>query len=227
MLISGFCLKNVPVIDRVFLLDPLWSSRLRTLALVVILLRAGLGLDPHSLRRLSFTVLRLAFLPCLVETLVLVLITHYLLHLPVVWGFILGFVLAAVSPAVVVPSMIWCQESGYGVEQGIPTLVIAAASVDDVLAITGFSVALGIAFDSGANLGFTIARGPLEVVIGVGYGFLVGVLAWFVPHNDAASHNNDAASPPHYGTKPGHFETSKIHFPTSEGVSEVSEQANE
>ena len=63
---------------------------------------------------------------------------------------------------------------------GIPTLVIAAASIDDVLAITGFSVALGIAFDSGANLAFTIIRGPLEVVIGVGYGFFVGVLAWLV-----------------------------------------------
>ena len=118
MLISGFCLKNIPGINLVFLLDPTWSSKLRTIALVVILLRAGLGLDPQSLRRLSFTVIRLAFLPCLVETLVIVLVTHYLLDLPVVWGFILGFVLAAVSPAVVVPSMIWCQEQRLGITKG-------------------------------------------------------------------------------------------------------------
>ena len=186
MLISGFCLKNIPGINQVFLLDPLWSSRLRTLALVVILLRAGIGLDPAALKRLSFTVVRLAFAPCLVETLVIVLVTHFFLDLPVVWGFVLGFVLAAVSPAVVVPSMIWCQEERLGLVKGIPTLVIAAASIDDVLAITGFSVALGIAFDSGANLAFTIIRGPLEVIIGVGYGFVVGVVAWFVPHQDGS-----------------------------------------
>ena len=194
MLISGFCLKNIPGINEVFILDPSWSSRLRTLALVVILLRAGLGLDPHSLRRLSFTVIRLAFIPCLVETLVIVLVTHYFLGLPVVWGFILGFVLAAVSPAVVVPSMIWCQEERLGILKGIPTLVIAAASIDDVLAITGFSVALGIAFDSGANLAFTIVRGPLEVIIGVGYGFLVGVIAWYIPHNEGADGSGSSSS---------------------------------
>ena len=59
------------------------------------------------------------------------------------------FVLAAVSPAVVVPCMLHLNEKGYGVDKGIPTLVIAAASVDDVLAISGFGVVLGIAFSSG------------------------------------------------------------------------------
>lgn len=59
------------------------------------------------------------------------------------------FVLAAVSPAVVVPSLLSLQERGYGVNKGIPTLVIAAASVDDVLAITGFGVVLSIAFSTG------------------------------------------------------------------------------
>ena len=68
---------------------------------------------------------------------------------PWLWGFLLGFVLAAVSPAVVVPSLLELQEKGYGVSKGIPTLVIAAASVDDVLAISGFSILLGLAFQGG------------------------------------------------------------------------------
>lgn len=59
------------------------------------------------------------------------------------------FVLAAVSPAVVVPSLLGLSDRGYGIDKGIPTLVIAAASVDDVLAITGFGVSLGIAFSTG------------------------------------------------------------------------------
>ena len=66
-----------------------------------------------------------------------------LIGFSLIWGFILGFVLAAVSPAVVVPSLIALQEKGLGVEQGIPSLVIAAASLDDIFAILGFSLALG------------------------------------------------------------------------------------
>lgn len=67
-----------------------------------------------------------------------------------------SFVLAAVSPAVVVPSMLSLHEKGYGVDKGIPTLVIAAASVDDVLAISGFGVTLGIAFSKGLYLSHEI-----------------------------------------------------------------------
>jgi len=185
MLVAGFCLKNIPGLKDVFGMDASWSSLIRTMALVVILARAGMGLDPAALKRLSFTVIRLAFTPCLVETGVIVLVTHFLLGFPIVWGSILGFVLAAVSPAVVVPSMIWCQEQRLGVSKGIPTLVIAAASVDDVLAITGFSVALGIAFDSGESLTFVVLRGPLEVLIGVTYGILTGCLAWYIPEKDS------------------------------------------
>ena len=66
--------------------------------------------------------------------------------------------LAAVSPAVVVPCMLGLSEKGYGVDKGIPTLVIAAASVDDVLAISGFGVVLGITFSSGNNFPFLTGK---------------------------------------------------------------------
>ena len=100
-------------------------------------------------------VIRLAFTPCLVETVVIGISTRILFkyaldyEFPWLWGFLLGFILAAVSPAVVVPSLLELQEKGYGVAKGIPTLVIAAASVDDVLAISGFSILLGLAFQGG------------------------------------------------------------------------------
>ena len=83
-------------------------------------------------------VIRLAFTPCLVETIIVGISSRILFkyalqyEFPWLWGFLLGFVLAAVSPAVVVPSLLELQEKGYGVSKGIPTLVIAAASVDDV-----------------------------------------------------------------------------------------------
>ena len=102
-------------------------------------------------------VIRLAFTPCLVETVVIGISSRVLFkyaldyEFPWLWGFLLGFILAAVSPAVVVPSLLELQEKGYGVSKGIPTLVIAAASVDDVLAISGFSILLGLAFQGGVS----------------------------------------------------------------------------
>ena len=115
----------------------------RNVALVVILTRAGLGLDPVALKKLSWGVVRLAFLPCLVEAVTVAVASYLILGFPIAWGFMLGFVLAAVSPAVVVPSMLSLQHKGLGVAQGIPTLVIAAASIDDVLALSGFGVVVG------------------------------------------------------------------------------------
>ena len=94
-------------------------------------------------------------MPCLVETIIVGIAARIIFkyvvgyEFPWLWGFLLGFVLAAVSPAVVVPSLLELQDKCLGVAKGIPTLVIAAASVDDVLAISGFSILLGLAFQGG------------------------------------------------------------------------------
>ncbi|KAG1694103.1 Sodium/hydrogen exchanger 9B2 [Nymphon striatum] len=181
MLLVGFLLRNVPHINVAANLNPQWASALRSIALVVILIRAGLGLDPQALKQLSLVCLRLAFTPCLVETIVVAVSSHLVLGLPWLWGFMLGFVLSAVSPAVVVPSMISIQEKGLGCAKGIPTLIIAAASVDDVLAISGFGIVLGITFTEG-SLGWTIAKGPIEVLIGLAYGIFLGVTLWVIPY---------------------------------------------
>ncbi|XP_064601506.1 sodium/hydrogen exchanger 9B2-like [Liolophura sinensis] len=183
MLIAGCLLRNVPKVNIGKDIDNTWSTVLRSVALTVILLRAGLGLDPKALKKLSFVVIRLAFLPCLAECLTAAIASHLLLDFPWEWGFMLGFVLAAVSPAVVVPSLLSLQERGYGMDKGIPTLVIAAASVDDVLAITGFGVVLAIAFSTG-DLVLTIFKGPLEALLGVVYGIVLGVIAWYIPHKE-------------------------------------------
>ena len=111
MLLVGIILKNVPGVDVARDIHPEWASALRSVALAVILLRAGLGLDPAALRKLSAMVFRLAFSPCLAETLVVAVASHLLLDFPWTWGFMLGFVLAAVSPAVVVPCLLSLQVS--------------------------------------------------------------------------------------------------------------------
>lgn len=183
MLLTGIVIKNLPGMT----FDSYWtptSGILRGIALVVILMRAGLGLDPQALKRLSGMVFRLAFTPCLAETVTVAIASHFLLGFPWMWGFMLGFVLAAVSPAVVVPCLLGLQERGFGVDKGIPTLVIAAASVDDVLAISGFTILLGITFKPHQDLLTIIFQGPKEAIIGLLFGVIWALLAVFFPGND-------------------------------------------
>ncbi|XP_051021671.1 sodium/hydrogen exchanger 9B2 [Acomys russatus] len=183
MLLAGFLLRNVPVISENVRIQHKWSSSLRSIALSVILVRAGLGLDSKALKKLKGVCVRLAMGPCIVEACASALLSHFLMGLPWQWGFILGFVVGAVSPAVVVPSMLLLQEGGYGVEKGIPTLLMAAGSFDDILAITGFNTCLGVAFSTGSTV-FNIFRGILEVVIGVATGCFLGFFIQYFPSND-------------------------------------------
>ncbi|XP_047442665.1 sodium/hydrogen exchanger 9B2 [Mugil cephalus] len=183
MLLAGLALRNIPYITKAIVIDAHWSSSLRNIALAIILTRAGLGLDPSALRRLKAVCLRVAAGPCLMEASTDAVVSHFLLGLPWVWAFILGFVLSAVSPAVVVPSMLLLQREGLGVEKGIPTLLMAAGSFDDIIAITGFSTFLGIAFSKG-SMWMNILKGVLEVVGGIIAGLIVGLFLCFFPSND-------------------------------------------
>ncbi|KAK2899409.1 hypothetical protein Q8A73_012538 [Channa argus] len=183
MLLAGLVLRNVPYVTDAVYINSHWSAALRNIALSIILTRAGLGLDPSALRRLKAVCVRVAVGPCMVEASVIAVVSHFLLHLPWVWGFILGFVLAAVSPAVVVPSMLLLQKEGYGVEKGIPTLLMAAGSFDDILAITGFSTCLGIAFSTGSTW-MNVLKGLLEVAGGIIAGLILGLFLSFFPSKD-------------------------------------------
>ncbi|OCT99933.1 sodium/hydrogen exchanger 9B2 isoform X2 [Xenopus laevis] len=183
MLLAGFLIRNIPVITDQVQVHHKWSAALRNMALAIILVRAGLGLDSKALRKLKAVCLRLSFGPCTVESCTAAAVSHFIMGLPLTWGFMLGFVLGAVSPAVVVPSMLILQKQGFGVDKGIPTLLMAAGSFDDVLAITGFNTCLGMAFSSGSTIN-TIVRGVLEVVAGIAAGLLLGFFLHYFPSKD-------------------------------------------
>ncbi|XP_037530862.1 sodium/hydrogen exchanger 9B2 [Nematolebias whitei] len=183
MLLMGFLLRNIPVVTDGVYINFRWSASLRNIALAIILVRAGLGLDPKALKKLKAVCVRVAAGPCLMEACTAALVSHFLLGLPWVWGFILGFVLGAVSPAVVVPSMLMLQKNGYGVEQGIPTLLMAAGSFDDILNITGFTTCLGMAFSTGSTW-YNLLRGVMEVAGGMVAGILLGLLIQYFPSVD-------------------------------------------
>nr|CAD7453669.1 unnamed protein product [Timema tahoe] len=148
MLVTGIALRNVGFFHMTGIFVDLVST-LRNTAMVVILIKAGLGLDAGALRRLSLIVVRLAFIPCLAEAATVCLVSHFLLGYSWLWGLLLGFILGAVSPAVVVPSLLTLKEKGYGEDKGISTLVVAASSIDDIAAISGFGIVLSVIFSQG------------------------------------------------------------------------------
>nr|XP_023404275.1 sodium/hydrogen exchanger 9B1 [Loxodonta africana] len=183
MLLAGFTLRNIPFLSQYIYISSTWSSSLRNTALTIILVRAGLGLDPEALKHLKTVCLRLSMGPCLIEACSAAVFSHFIMKFPWKWAFLLGFVIGAVSPAIVVPSMLLLQERGYGIEKGIPTLLIAASSLDDILAITGFNACMGIVFSSG-NILHTLLVSLLEVSIGVVLGVILGYFLRYFPSRD-------------------------------------------
>ncbi|OSB18938.1 potassium transporter [Clostridium sporogenes] len=149
------------------------SSDLRKIALIVILLRAGLGLNKDELKLVGKTALKLSCIPGIIEGLFIAIASVKLLGFSFIQGGLLGFIIAAVSPAVVVPQMLNLIDKGLGKAKGIPTLILAGASIDDVFAITIFSTFLGLYTGKNINIAIQILKIPVSIILGT----LIGVLS--------------------------------------------------
>lgn len=151
------------------------SSELRKIALIIILTRAGLGLDVSGLKKIGRPAILMCFVPASFELLGMILLAPKLMGLSVLEAAIMGAVLAAVSPAVVVPRMVKLMEEDYGVKEGIPQLILAGASVDDVYVIVLFSTFVGMMQGQGASV-VNFINIPVSIVLGIAIGLLFGVL---------------------------------------------------
>lgn len=155
------------------------SADLRQLALVIILTRAGLSLDVDDLRRAGRPAILMCFLPATFEVLGMVVLAPRLLGVSTLDAAIMGAVVGAVSPAVIVPRMLKLMEEGYGTAKGIPQMVLAGASVDDVFVIVLFTSFTGMA-QGGSFSPAALAGVPVSIVLGAAFGLLIGfVLARF------------------------------------------------
>ena len=155
------------------------SADLRQLALVIILTRAGLSLDLADLRRAGRPAILMCFLPATFEMLGMVVLAPRLLGVSPLDAAIMGAVVGAVSPAVIVPRMLRLMEEGYGTAKGIPQMVLAGASVDDVFVIVLFTSFTGMA-RGGAFSPAALAGVPVSILLGAVFGLGVGyVLATF------------------------------------------------
>lgn len=160
------------------LLDPALlglSAELRRIALLIILTRAGLSLDLADLRRNGRPALLLCFVPASFEIAGVLLFGPPLLGLSLLDAAILGTALAAVSPAVIVPKMLFLMEHGYGTGKGIPQMVMAGASVDDVFVIVLFTAFTGLA-QGGSFSPSQLLQIPASILLGALAGFAVGWL---------------------------------------------------
>jgi len=163
-----------------FLSQPILDSSydLRLIALIVILLRAGFELSKDVLARVGGKALLLAFVPAVFEGVAITLLGPRLLGLSYMESALLGSVLAAVSPAVVVPLMIGFIEKRKGAKKGIPTMLLAASSIDDVFVIVVYSVLIGMYTGHEVNVAWKAASIPLSVITGIGAGLLFGWLLY-------------------------------------------------
>ena len=149
------------------------SAQLRKIALVIILTRAGLGLDISVLKKLGRPAFLMCFLPATFE--LFGMLAPRLFGLTLLEAAVLGAVLAAVSPAVVVPRMVKLMEEGYGTREGIPQLILAGASVDDVYVIVLFSTFVGMMQGEGVSP-VRFINIPVSILLGIGIGMLLGSL---------------------------------------------------
>ena len=154
------------------------SADLRQIALIIILTRAGLNLDLEDLKKVGRPAALLCFVPAAFEIAGMLLLAPRLLGISLLEAAVMGTVVAAVSPAVVVPGMLKLMEEGYGTKKSIPQMIMAGASVDDVFVIVLFTSFTGLAGGGGISA-WDFVRIPVSILLGLAGGILCGILLAF------------------------------------------------
>lgn len=155
------------------------SSDLRKIALVVILIRAGLSLNTEDLKAVGRPALLLSFIPATLEILLIAFLAPLLFNISTIEAFILGAVVAAVSPAIIVPRMIGLIEKKIGNQKKIPQLILGAASIDDIFVIIVFTILLQVYETSQLQIGQILLL-PLSLLLGIISGILTGIFLTYI-----------------------------------------------
>jgi len=159
------------------LIDPKlleFSSEFRMLALIIILIRAGLSIKKTELNKIGNYAASMGLVPFFIEAALVAVASFYILDMEPVIAIMFGFIMAPVSPAIIIPQMLGMKEGRLGSGSKIPTLLIAATSIDNVTAMTAFGIILGIASGGQSSLSNIALRIPLSIILGILLGLLVG-----------------------------------------------------
>lgn len=163
------------------------SSEIRKIALIIILTRAGLSLDLTQIKKIGRPAILMCFVPASFELIGMIALAPKLLGLSIPEAAVMGAVLAAVSPAVVVPRMVKLMDEGYGTKKGIPQLILAGASVDDVYVLVLFTTFIGMIQGEGVSV-VRFVNIPVSIMLGI----LIGVISgWMLSKYFARVHMRD------------------------------------
>ena len=178
MLITGIVLgpQVLNLLDPVLLQS---ATELRQIALIIILTRAGLNLNIDELKQVGRPAFLLCFLPACFEIVGTVLLAPRLFNISLIEAAVLGTVIAAVSPAVVIPRMLQLMDEGYGRNKNIPQMIMAGASVDDVFVIVLFTAFTGLATKNTLSASHVLTI-PTAIIFGVAGGLIAGALLSFL-----------------------------------------------
>lgn len=152
------------------------SAELRTIALIIILTRAGLTLNLEDLKKAGIRSILMAFMPASFEILGITIFAHLIFRISLLEAALLGSVLAAVSPAVVVPRMIKIIEKGYGNNKAVGQMILAASSVDDIYVIVIFTSILSLFTGTANNAYLSFVNIPVSIILGAFIGYLTGIV---------------------------------------------------
>ena len=155
------------------------SAELREIALIIILIKAGLSLNLADLKKVGRPAILMSFVPALFEILAFVLFAPMLLGMSLIESLLMGAILGAVSPAVVVPKMVHLMDIKQGTKKSIPQLILAGASLDDVFVIVLFSTFLSLAGGEAVSM-MSLFNIPISIVLGIFVGVVFGfILSWY------------------------------------------------
>ena len=152
------------------------SQEFKNLALIVILLRAGLEIDLHSLKKIGIRAILMSFIPCIIEMIFVAFSANKLLDLTLLESFMLGSILSAVSPAIIVPSMIDAIKAKRGIKKGIPTLVLAGSSCDDAVAMVFCASFVSMYIGSNVSLVQNLVDIPISIIVGIIVGIAIAII---------------------------------------------------
>ncbi len=165
------------------------SAELRQIALIIILIKAGISLDVSDLKKIGLPAVLMSFLPAVMEIIAFIVFAPYFLSVTRLEAAIMGAVLGAVSPAVVVPRMVLLMEEQYGTDKKVPQLILAGASLDDVFVIVLFSTFINMAQGSAASV-MDFVNIPVSIISGILIGIIFGfALACFFETAYAKNHH--------------------------------------
>lgn len=173
MIISPYCLN---LLDNNMLMI---AADIRQIALVIILTKAGLSLNLEDLKRVGRPAILMCFLPACFEIVGVVILAPLLLHISILEALLMGSVLAAVSPAVIVPRMVKIMDEGYGKKHSVPQLILAGASLDDIFVIVLFTSFMSLLQNNNFDY-LSFVQVPISIALGIVVGIIVSLCLIYV-----------------------------------------------